>query len=76
MIRAKSSIPRSVTYRVGTEYGWLSPGAILSISDPSIYLDQYPAVLAGVTWTAADGIDLLLILIDDPPRDSRLFTEG
>ena len=69
-VRASSLSSRSVTYSASFEYGWLSVGDVIDLTDDELALDAQIVQLVSIKW-GASGLDLTFYLLDDPPRDTH-----
>ena len=71
MSRAYSFPYRVVTYDVATRWAFLSKGDVVSITDSEVYLTDRLALVRDISWSL-NRISVTLVLIEDPPLDTRV----
>jgi hypothetical protein len=64
-IRQLGYSPRLVDYEVGQEFGWLELGAVITLTDSELYLDEVVALVVGRTMQDTGIWRLQLQILDD-----------
>jgi len=61
----------SVEYVAPIEWGWLRAGAVLSLTDADLHIENQIAIVQAIEWADDDLIGFRLSWLEDLPRDSR-----